>query len=347
MIFLISVIIPCYNCEDTLQKCVDSVLGQSCSYFEVVLVDDGATDNTGQICERIAKDDNRIRVIHQDNQGLMATWKRGVKESLGDYIVFVDSDDWIENDLLEKIYAIIEKERPDMITYGVRTDYSDGTYLYLDNRIRTGLYRKNEIEKEILPKYFYDDGMGTMAILPPRPSKAVKKNILLENMYILKDNFSIGEDDITSFAILLDVQTVYNIGKYYPYHYCRRKGSMLGSYTVETAKRFVEVKKELFCIAGLKKYKYKQQIMLNFGENILVVIKKIMVDMAYDIKRTEQYIRDICGIQDVEEFLYNKSILKKFGISENIMAALLRVHAYRLCIYLSRIVNRVIKGPTI
>ena len=323
---------------------MDSVFSQSHSDFEVVLVDDGSTDSTAVMSDQFARDDQRVRVIHQENRGLMAAWKRGVRESTGDYVVFVDSDDWIEFDLLERLYFVIAKERPDMITYGIRTDYSDGTYLYLDNRIRNKLYQRDEIEREIFPRYFFDGGMGTMAILSSRSAKAIKRNMLIDDMDILKDSFSIGEDDITSFCVLQDVQTIYNIEKYYPYHYCRRKGSMLGSYTLETVEKFVEVKKELYYIADIKKYKYKEQIDMNFSENLLVALKKIMVDMAYDLETTKQCIDQIYDMKEVKEVLNNRAILRKFGMKENIMAALLRVRGYSLCIYLLRAASKIMKG---
>lgn len=344
---MISIVIPCYNCENTLQRCMDSVFSQSHSDFEVVLVDDGSTDSTAVMCDQFARDDQRVRVIHQENQGLMVAWKRGVRESTGDYVAFVDSDDWIEFDLLERLYFVIAKERPDMITYGIRTDYSDGTYLYLDNRIRNKLYQRDEIEREIFPRYFFDGGMGTMAILSSRSAKTIKRNIIIDDMDILKDSFSIGEDDITSFCVLQDVQTIYNIEKYYPYHYCRRKGSMLGTYTLESVQNFVEIKKELHHIADVKNYKYKEQIELNFGENLLIALKKVMVDMGYDLKTTRQYVRQICALQDVAEFLNDRESLRKFGMKENIMATLLRLRGYSLCIYLSRATNTVMKGPSI
>lgn len=344
---LISIIVPCYNCENTLKRCADSILNQTCPDFEVILVNDGSTDGTAQMCDQLQASDERVRVIHQKNAGLMAAWKRGVRESAGEYITFSDSDDWLEADLIERLYAVIKEEEPDVITYGIRTDYSDGSFLYLDNYIQEGLYLRDKIEKEIFPRYFFNNKMGTMAILPARQSKAVKREIFLNNMDILRDCFSIGEDDIASFIVLLDAQTIYYIPDYYPYHYCRRKGSMLGSYKPETIRKFTEVKNELYVIADLKGYKFKEQITLNFTENLLVALKKIMVDMQYDRHITKQYLMQICDMQDVKAALGDRKILQRFGVKEKLMAALLRMHWYDLCIYLSRFANMVMKGPTI
>lgn len=340
---MISIVVPCYNCEKTLLLCVNSILNQSYKSFEVVLVDDGSTDATGSMCDRLMREDERIVTVHQENRGLMAAWKRGVREAEGDYIIFCDSDDWLENDLLERITLIINGEQPDMITYGVKTDYSDGTFLCLDNYIHEGIFEKEEIEKEILPRYFCYNGLGTMAILPTRCNKAIKKDLLLNNMSLLKDSISIGEDDLTSFAILLDTQRLYHIKNYYPYHYCRKIGSMLGNYNADAAGKFVAVKEELYHIAEIKGYPFIRQIDINFGENILLVLKKIMADMGYDLKTIKEQLEKTCDIKEVGEFLNNRELLKEFGIKERIMAKLIVRKMYGICTCLTTVADKTFK----
>ena len=93
---LISVIVPAYNVEKYLARCVDSILTQTYENPEVILVDDGSKDASGQICEELAKTDARIRVIHKENGGLSSARNCGIDQTRGDYLAFVDSDDWIE-----------------------------------------------------------------------------------------------------------------------------------------------------------------------------------------------------------------------------------------------------------
>ncbi len=98
---LFSIIIPVYNVEKYLNKCVDSVLNQTFTDFEVILVDDGSPDNCPAICDSYAEKDKRVRVIHKQNGGLICARKSGLEAARGDYIGFVDSDDWIEENMYE------------------------------------------------------------------------------------------------------------------------------------------------------------------------------------------------------------------------------------------------------
>lgn len=99
---LFSVIVPVYQVEPFLRRCLDSILKQAYENFEVIMVDDGSTDGSGEICEEYAKKDARCRVIHQQNRGLAGARNTGLREAKGSYIVFIDSDDYIEKELLLK-----------------------------------------------------------------------------------------------------------------------------------------------------------------------------------------------------------------------------------------------------
>lgn len=100
---LISVIVPIYNVEQYLERCVNSITSQTYKNLEIILVDDGSPDNCPAICDNLAKLDNRIKVFHKSNGGLMAAWIDGVKISNGEFISFVDSDDWVENNYIEHL----------------------------------------------------------------------------------------------------------------------------------------------------------------------------------------------------------------------------------------------------
>ena len=92
----ISIVIPIYNAEDHLQRCVDSVLNQTEKNIEIILVDDGSKDNSIEICKNYLNQDKRVQLIHQENSGVSAARNRGIEQACGEYIGFIDSDDWIE-----------------------------------------------------------------------------------------------------------------------------------------------------------------------------------------------------------------------------------------------------------
>ena len=114
---MISVVIPVYNVEKYLAECVDSVLGQTYQDYEIILVDDGATDSSGAMCDEYAQKDARIRVIHQPNGGLSAARNAGLSAASGEYIYFLDSDDYIEPTTLVDLVSVAEQEQADMVFF--------------------------------------------------------------------------------------------------------------------------------------------------------------------------------------------------------------------------------------
>lgn len=115
---LISIIVPIYNVELYLHRCIDSILNQTYENLEILLIDDGSKDGCGLICDQYAKNDSRIKVFHIDNQGLSAARNLGFKMSNGQYIGYVDSDDWIEPDMYEKLLGRIEETKADVSVCG-------------------------------------------------------------------------------------------------------------------------------------------------------------------------------------------------------------------------------------
>ncbi|MGM9600387.1 MAG: glycosyltransferase family 2 protein [Faecousia sp.] len=115
---LISVIIPVYNVEKYLQRCLDSVIEQTYKNLEVILIDDGSTDHSGEICDDYAAKDVRIHVIHQENQGVSAARNKGLDNVKGEYITFVDSDDYIVNDMIAELLRLSEEEHADIVIGG-------------------------------------------------------------------------------------------------------------------------------------------------------------------------------------------------------------------------------------
>ena len=107
----ISVIVPVYNVEQYLPRCVESILAQTYENLEILLVDDGTKDNSGAICDAYARQDARVKAIHKKNGGLSSARNAGIDASTGEYLSFVDSDDWIEPDMYEKMMALMEKYR--------------------------------------------------------------------------------------------------------------------------------------------------------------------------------------------------------------------------------------------
>ena len=124
---LVSVVIPVYNMEQYLSRCVDSVLGQTYKNLEIFLVDDGSIDNSGALCDMYSAIDNRVTVIHKKNGGLSSARNTGLRVAGGEYITFVDSDDWLDEDFIEVLVKDIDKEHADLAIIGYRYAYDNCT----------------------------------------------------------------------------------------------------------------------------------------------------------------------------------------------------------------------------
>ncbi len=131
---LISIIVPVYNVEKYLKKCVDSIVNQTYKNLEIILVDDGATDNSGKICDELVELDNRIKVYHKKNGGLSDARNYGVERATGDYIGFVDSDDYIDAEMYERLYEAIKKENVDVAECNLKIVYPEKTDLFTDQK---------------------------------------------------------------------------------------------------------------------------------------------------------------------------------------------------------------------
>ena len=121
-----TVIVPVYNVEDYLEKCVNSILAQTLKDFELLLVDDGSTDGSGALCDQLAQRDPRIRVIHQENQGLGGARNTGIAQAQGEWLLLVDSDDWIEPTTLERTVDAGETCSAQLVMFGYRAVNEEG-----------------------------------------------------------------------------------------------------------------------------------------------------------------------------------------------------------------------------
>ena len=122
---MVSIIVPIYNVEQYISRCIESILAQTYRDFELILVDDGSPDNCGKICDEYAKQDSRVHVIHQENKGVSAARNAGISLAKGEYIMLVDSDDFITENMLEKMHDCIAESGSDIVICGINT-FLDG-----------------------------------------------------------------------------------------------------------------------------------------------------------------------------------------------------------------------------
>ncbi len=205
-----SVIVPIYKVEKYLKRCIDSILKQTYTNFELILVDDGSPDDCPKICDDYAKKDERVKVIHKKNAGLVAARNTGILEAVGDYICYVDGDDWIADNSLEIVWnKAIEKYDLDMVIYGAVRQY-DNYQEKIPNSVSEGLYDKNKLQSEIYPYMMYDNRKPfcTGLIFPVAWNKIYKREFLLQH-YCKEEKIRMGEDNAFVFECLYEAKTVY------------------------------------------------------------------------------------------------------------------------------------------
>ena len=203
---LISVIIPIYNVDKYLSRCIDSVINQTYKNLEIILVDDGSTDNSGKICDEYALKDTRIKVIHKQNGGVSSARNVGLDIAKGEYIGFIDSDDYIESDMYEFLYDLLIKNNTE-ISCCNKFDFNSITNKYLPDKCfpKEGILSLNEVLQDI--------GGGFHIV-----TKIFNKNLI--NNIRFNEKFAIGEDLLFCFKVLKNSKkTIFkNIAKYYYYN---------------------------------------------------------------------------------------------------------------------------------
>lgn len=205
---LFSVIVPIYKVEKYLVRCIEGVLSQTFSDFELILVDDGSPDNCPAICDEYAKKDNRITVIHKENGGLVSARQAGIRIAKGEYVFHLDADDGIENDALESAYEIISKTDADIVSFSYRNYYENGEVSEPVNDILDeGLYNRKDIEEKIFPELLADKNMQhSLYFLWGR---AIKRSLATENQLKVSADISLGEDLVCIVPCMLQAQKVY------------------------------------------------------------------------------------------------------------------------------------------
>ena len=235
----VSVIVPVYNAEKYIKRCLDSILAQSFRDFEVLLIDDGSTDNSGKICDEYALNDNRIRVIHNENCGVAASRNVGIKEAQGDYIAFVDSDDYIESDMLEIMVARAEKYNSDIVMCNYFTD--EGGKITKAQMSYKEVYDGADVVKnELLYLYYTDYHNGLYSLW----NKLIKKSIYYSNDIFFDESLKRGEDAWFVFQCLKHCKRVDCIPEAF-YYYYQNQSSIMHSIYDDQYEQWVKMRKRL------------------------------------------------------------------------------------------------------
>ena len=207
---LIGVIVPVYKVEKFINKCIDSIIGQTYENWQMILVDDGSPDNSGKICDAYAKNDSRIRVIHKENEGLVSAWVRGIQELPEniDYITFVDSDDWLTKDFIEELVKKQKENQAEIIVSRLCGVYPDGRTSLESFPVEAKFYDRFTLENELFPVLLYGGDFHKRGVPCSRCGKLIKKKLMISNLQYVSLSTTYGEDLNITFPMFLDVHSV-------------------------------------------------------------------------------------------------------------------------------------------
>ena len=208
----VSIIIPVYNTEQYLSRCIDSILGQSFTDFELLLIDDGSTDGSAKICDAYAEKDSRIRVLHKENGGVSSARNLGLNEAKGEWVVFVDSDDWISDNCIKVLTEPLRNKEFDIVVGDYRII---GEFPYnLELSLPEGAYHETGITHT-----FCNGGIYIMSW-----NKLYRKEFLLKNQLAFEEG-KVHEDEILAFEISCLEKSFYVV-KSVTYYYRIRENSI-------------------------------------------------------------------------------------------------------------------------
>lgn len=222
----LSVIVPIHGIEPYLPKCIDSILIQSYTDFELILVDNGSPDNCPQICDEYQQKDGRIKVIHKPNEGLLSARKAGLKFAKGKFIAYIDGDDWVDIFYLETLYKLAQANDADLVIGGHYREF-DGKIESISPAIK-GIFDEVEIKHHIIPNaifngHFFDHTISTYVW-----GKLFKREFLIKYLFDIPKEIVMGEDACITYPYLTfcDKIVITDIPIYY---YRQRSNSIVKS----------------------------------------------------------------------------------------------------------------------
>lgn len=305
-----SVILPVYNVEAYLNRCIKSIVNQTYSNLELILVDDGAKDNCPQICDEWQKKDARIKVIHKKNEGLGEARNSGLKLAKGDYICFFDSDDYVRKTLLEDAYQAILEQRPDLVEFGYyRVNESGSVYKKHVPDLPQTWYEGSAVMDQFLPEFIcanYRTGKASNLMMSAWCG-IFKAKVLKESEFsFVSERELISEDIYSIMRLMPQVKSVCILKEAY-YYYCQNKKSLSNTYLPERFERIIFFQECLERLCGDECYsdEVRERIYKPFLDHLIACIKmEVQCKKARGSKKTHQRIKEILSHEMVQKALH-------------------------------------------
>ena len=333
----VSVVIPVYNMEKYLKRCMESMLKQTLEEIEIILVDDGGSDGSVQMCDDYARDYHKVKVLHKKNGGLTSAWKAGSEIATGEYIGYIDSDDFVDPDMFEKLYHKAIETKADIACCGL-------VHLYETDRHKTwkeqmifpkDVFDVNDLNQEMFPVLINDGTFMGRHLMPNRVTKIVKRELVQKNLKRCDDAVSIGEDFQFSLCMFLDAKKVVIVKDFYPYYYWMNDASMTMKFDEKYMDKIKILKKNLCRISDEKNvYDFKPQIVNDFVCLTVLNVKGcVYKQKGESYQKIKNDMRGICEDEEVRQAMAKIS-MPGLSLAEKMFLYFMKHKCY-LLIYLA------------
>ncbi|MEY8335910.1 glycosyltransferase family 2 protein [Lachnospiraceae bacterium 47-T17] len=250
----LSVIVPVYNVEPYIKRCLESLVNQTYKNLEIILVDDGSTDTSGAVCDEYARHDQRIRVVHKENGGIASARKAGIVYATGKYTTNVDPDDWIEEDAYEYMAQKLDQYKPDMLILGYKKEHAGFVEEYRQ-WLEEGLYEGQQFwdafNRCVEAEQFFCQPLD-MSLC----NKAVRTDLWKKYQLACPEALKKNVDDAVIFPCLMNIKSIYVDSRCF-YHYCVRSNSILWGNKQGDYERFIILSRHLIQTYGNAIYRDK------------------------------------------------------------------------------------------
>lgn len=300
----VSIIVPVYNVGPYLGRCIDSLMNQTYRNLDIILVDDGSTDGSGKLCEEFAEKDARIRVFHQKNSGVSTARNLGLEKAVGDFIGFVDSDDWVDEDMYSSLVNLAETNGADIAICGYYVNNDADPSVNLQAPPQT-LSQETAIERCLDTNYY---SMGASIW-----NKLFKKNIIQDHLLRFNGNLVIGEDMLFLCSAIMQSRTI----MYAPapkYHYAVHDAGAINmtfhakkASVIDAHKKVEELVKDQYPRLGdliRKRSALTSYHLLRQALGSSFTDKPVIQRLQEDVKREFKYILSHSGLSKKEKVIF-------------------------------------------
>jgi len=322
----VSIIVPVYNVEQYLEHCLESLLNQTLQDIEIILINDGSTDASGDICERFQKTDSRIVLNHQANAGVSAARNAGLSRATGDCIGFVDPDDWVEPVMFERMYGLMEREKSDLCLCSY-VMHKHGKTVSRDILVQFAQYigQQETLQRELLLNLIASPDLGSgNTIMGSVCRMLVRRTLVGQHGLRFANDVLYGEDLLFCIGALLKSRNI-SLTTESLYHYVLRDGSATQTYRprfLEERDRLREVIEHSLSIEGRLSDAFQHRLDIDYVNSRIFAMKnECKKENRKSMAGKMAFIRDVCsdrklkrlvGETDIRHFAWRKKAVLGF-----------------------------------